>query len=383
MNKTLSLFDRRVRYVIAASLLMVSTVVIPALVSAAQVTERSIALSSASVGATGVSYNLKFTAVGVANSIVLDFCSNSPVIGSACTSPTGMVVTGADSASAGVTDTVGTGHQVVITKDVAADEDVDVVITGINNPTDEGSLYARIVTFTTANAGNYTSADPTNGDANPFVDTGGVALSITPTIGVSGTVQESMTFCVSKAPPTENCGGTNPPNVELGEDVGGELALSAGALSTDSIYTQISTNAVSGAVVRMKSNAVGCGGLLRAGATGDCDIAPALTAGTGGTSIALGQAKFGLLTGTAAGAGGSANGTYQASGTYNDTNYEFNYVTGDATGVTSTYGDELLNTDGAPANNQNMELTFGASIDNSTPAGSYSTDLSMIAVGKF
>jgi hypothetical protein len=60
-----------------------------------------------------------------------------------------------------------------------------------------------------------------------------------------------------------------------------------------------------------------------------------------------------------------------------------NYVSGDATGVTSTYGDPILNTAGAPANNQNMPLTFAASINNNTPAGDYSATLGLIASGTY
>jgi hypothetical protein len=59
------------------------------------------------------------------------------------------------------------------------------------------------------------------------------------------------------------------------------------------------------------------------------------------------------------------------------------YVSGDATGVTSTYGDPILDTAGAPVNNMGMPLTFGASAANDTAAGLYSADLSLIATGKF
>lgn len=384
MNKTLLLFDRRVRYMIAASLLILSTVVIPVLASAAQVTERSVQLSSSSVNATGVEYQINFTAVGAADAVVVDFCNDSPVIGDSCTAPTGMVVTGAASTDPDVTAVTGTGHQLDITTDITADEDVSLDITGINNPTETGPLYARIVTFTTANAGNYSSADPDNSGANPYVDAGGVALSITDTIGVSGVVQESMTFCVTKTAPTANCANAdgNLPVVELGETVGTQKALTAGALSTDSIFSQISTNAAGGAVVHLKSNAEGCGGLIRAEDTNACDIEPSPMTGT----IAAGDALFGVRANTAAGVvGADPFGTFQpaATSSYNTTDYRFNYVDGDATGVTSTYGDPFLDTDDAPVSNQNMEITFGASVSNATPAGSYSTDLSMIAVGKF
>jgi hypothetical protein len=59
-----------------------------------------------------------------------------------------------------------------------------------------------------------------------------------------------------------------------------------------------------------------------------------------------------------------------------------NFVDG-TTGVTSTYGDSLLDTANLPVNNKNVQITFGASVSNLTPAGLYSADLSLIATGKF
>lgn len=52
-------------------------------------------------------------------------------------------------------------------------------------------------------------------------------------------------------------------------------------------------------------------------------------------------------------------------------------------GVTSPFGDRFLETAEAPANNKNMALTFGVAASNNTPAGNYSADLSLIAVGTF
>lgn len=173
----------------------------------------------------------------------------------------------------------------------------------------------------------------------------------------------------------------NAPTLALGEDVGdGVIALTSSAVSTGDIYSQISTNAATGAIVSMKSNATGCGGLLLAGSPGACNIGPALALGIGN-----GDALFGVKVATdAAGdivTGGT--GALQASGAYDGTDFKMNYVSGDATGVTSIYGDPILNTNSLPVNGKNMKLTFGASVANTTAAGKYSADLSMIATGKF
>lgn len=384
MNSISKLFDfKRIGYVAAVFAVLLSTV-LPSLAFAAQITERSIQLSNSSVSATNVTYKINFkaaAAAATAGAFVVDFCSNSPVIGQTCSAPGGFSAAGAASATVGFTDVEKTATKLVITGTIEAEDEVSVDVTGIVNPSAAAPLYARIVTFDTdAHADAYTSTVPGAGK----IDEGGVAMSITPTVGVSGAVLESLTFCVAKNAISLNCNlaGNEAPTLKLGETVGDSVALIPTALSTGTLNTQISTNALSGAVVRLKSSATGCGGLLRAGAPSACDIAPALTG-----DIAIGEPKFGVKTATATDTIGydDAIGAFQpvtGSG-YNNSTYALNYIGTNATGVTSTFGDPFLDTDNAPANNKNMQLTFGASVSNSTPAGMYSTDLSLIASGKF
>lgn len=375
--------------VVGGALLMVA--LLPAIAAAAQITERSIALSSSSAGANGVTYEVNFTAATDAGAVVIDFCSNTPLIGQDCTAPAGFSVSSAASATAGYTINAAetTANHIVLdtTIDVSEESLVDFALTGVRNPDDAGSLYARIVTYDTAGnaAANYVS--PTDlGEG--VVDEGSVAISITPTIGVSGAVLETMTFCVANKAITENCGNAgipeNAPILALGETVGDTVALTTD-VSEGSIFTQLSTNAANGAIIRLKSNAAGCGGLLRAGAApGTCDIAPASP--DNGLGINEGEAKFGVKVVAAADPlmeGGSPSGTFRPFGIYNDSTFALNFVQGEETGVTSTYGDPIIDTNNAPINNRNMELVFGAAISNDTPAGLYSADISLIATGKF
>lgn len=378
--------DQRARRIFAAGMLLVATfvpVVMPSLVSAAQVTERSIALSSSSKAATGVNYTINFTAIEAADAFVVDFCENSPIVGQACTAPAGFDVGTPTSSSTGVTGVAevadaSPNNTLRVTKEIAADEDVSVVVAGITNPSSAGPLYARIVTYDTETHANaYTSTNLGTGN----VDDGGVAISITDTVGVSGAVLETLTFCVADEAITANCGNagsSTAPVIKIGETIGSTVALDAGVVSSGNIFTQISTNAVNGAVVRLKSNTA-CGGLKRVEAT-TCDIAPALTGG-----VAAGQARFGVRAVATANTGTNPNGIFQVvdGSNYNDSTYALNYLADNSSGITSAFGDPFLDTDGAPANGKNMQLTFGASISNSTPAGLYSTDLSMIATGKF
>lgn len=363
---------------IGAVVFAMAVLLLPTIVAASQLTERSFTLSSSSAAATNVSYEVTFTSVGSAGAFVVDFCSNTPVIGQPCTPPTGLSVASVSSATAGFTDVADLDTNTLrVTGTVPAATEITVALDGINNPTSAGVMYARIVTYDTpTNANSYTSIGLGSGS----VDDGGAALSITDSIGVSGAVLETMTFCVSGDIISADCSGTQAPVITLGETTGDITALSSSAVSTGTIYTQISTNAARGAVISLKSGAIGCGGLIRSSDTSACDI---VAAGT--NDITAGQARFGVKAAAASDTGTDPNGILQTvtgSG-YNDTSFTLNYVIGDALGITSTFGDPFLDTDGAPANNKNMALTFGASISNSTPAGLYSADLSLIASGKF
>ena len=384
------LFNRQVAFFAVVGALLLA-IILPIIASAAQLTERSIALSSSSVNAKDVSYEIKFKAtagVATAQAFVVDFCSNTPLIGEECTAPVGFDAGAVDTetASTAVAPLGSSENTVVVTKTIAANDAVVVQLDGIDNPTVVGPIYARIITYNTAvNAELYEATEASNADANR-IDEGGAAIQITNTIGVSGAVLESLTFCVSGADDIgENCvptdAGLDAPTLKLGEEVGDLVALSAGIVSEGSIYTLLSTNAATGAVVSLKSSTVGCGGLMRFGANPatECDIKPAVTGGVTDT----GGAKFGVKTTTAAGVGDEANGELRPTGGYSNSTFALGWVIGDATGVTSTFGDPFLDTNNKPANNQKMELVFGATVTNNTPAGLYSADLNLIATGKF
>lgn len=374
---SLRLIDRRAG-VLAIAFAMLLATVASAFASAAQISTRSIALSSSSAGAEEVSYQIKFTSVQSAGAFAVQFCSNTPLIGEACTKPGGLDLTAAASTTSGFTDVTAVDDDddniIVVAGTINATTAITVDVTDIVNPSAAGTMYARIVTYDTkAHALDYTDTVLGSG----VRDQGSVALAITPTIAVSGAVLENLQFCVARVTITADCGDAgalnHEPTLVLGEDVGsGIIALTPSNVSTGVLYTQLSTNAVGGAVVSLKSNAP-CGGLMLGG-TGACHIAAAETGG-----IANGEAKFGLKTAASStGTGDHASGLLQAVSPYNSSTYAL-----EATGVSSTYGDAFLNTNGQTANNQNMAVTFGASIANNTPGGKYSAELSMIATGTF
>jgi len=391
---SLKSFNRRVGSLFAVAALVLATVtpgLVPAFASAAQISERSVELSSSSKGATGVAYTVKFTPSASAGAVVLNFCSNTPLLGATCDVPTGFdahsaTATGYTVARTTAAEADTENNAIVLTGSISAAA-TTINLEGVTNPSAAAPLYVRIATYDTeAHALLYTdtTVDTTAGKQ----DTGSAAVSITDSVGVSGAVLETMTFCVAgnvinqpNCTTTDNGGQLKAPTLKLGQTTGDVVALDSNFLSEGNIYSQLSTNAVGGAVVNLRSSTVGCGGLFRAGRPDDteCNIKPALNSG-----VAAGQAKFGVKTNTAVGVG-TSNGTLQpaAGSIYSNSAYALNYVNGDGSGVTGPFGDPFLDTDGNPASNMGMQITFGASIAPNTPAGLYSADLSLIATGKF
>lgn len=378
ISRTASIMSSRAMKCSLTALLVLASLVWPALVSAAQVSQRSISLSSSSINATNVTYQVNFTAIDAADAFVIDFCSNSPTVGQTCTVPQGFDVSAVVSQTSGFTQTSALdANTLVVTGNLTVGGSVAVALEGVTNPSTPGSLYARVITYDSAvNAGAYISEDVGMGS----IDEGGFAMAITDTVGVSGAVLESLTFCLSGSAIAADCSNVTPPSIQLGTAVGSATVLSPDIVSTGVVYAQLSTNAASGVIVRLTSAARDCGGLTRLGAPGACDIAPALQGG-----IVAGQAKFGVKAGIASDTGPSPSGVLQpvAGSGYGADAFALNYAVGSATGVTSPFGDPFLDTSGAAVNNKNIPLTFGASVSNTTPAGLYWTDVGLIAAGRF
>ena len=388
--------NRRVGSLFAVAALVLATItpgLVPAFASAAQLTERSVELSSSSKTSTGVEYKVTFTETTAgAGAVVLDFCSDSPLTDATCGVPAGFNVSAAT--ASGFTPsalTAARNNARVFTGTLGGvGTPTAITVQGVTNPSDAGALYVRIATFDTeAHAQAYSSS--TASTATGAVDQGSAAVSITDSVGVSAAVLETMTFCVSGIQiKGDNCttteaDNTTPtaltaPTLKLGEPTGGVIALDQSALSQGSIYTQLSTNAVGGAAVNLKSSN-NCGGLKRASVS-TCDI---VAANTTEGNAAIGQARLGVAVDPADVAPG-ALGTYAIAGGgspfYNLTDFKLNYTSGGASGVTSPFGDPVLAST-STISNKNAKITFAASVNAQTPAGLYSNDYSLIATGKY
>lgn len=396
-------------------------------VSADQFSDRSIQMSDSSVSGgsitsgvgsgTAVTYRLTFTPANTAQSMVIDFCSNDPIMNDTCTAPTGMNAGSATVSNVsgnlggtGWTITPGTS-QIRLASDANTSHDIvgattQIVNLGaITNPSAVGTFYARIYTYANNTFGAYSSATNVG---NNVVDYGGIALSTTNVITITARVQESLTFCVTSADPTSwtttnDCSDTqvssNLPALILGH--GSPTAvLDANTIDRGNVYSQLSTNATNGAVINMH-NSNACAGLSADGGT-TCSI-PAINSGAATPSaMAAGTAAFGLFVSTST---LSTNGVGTISPTlaYNDGTHNAtvdNYYGMDNTttaaqntspiSVPSTYTGRVTDTLGStvaystgPTYRVNTAYTFAATSALTTPAGIYTANLSLIATGTF
>ena len=204
---------------VASAVALTVAAVIPLLTNsadAAQVTARSIKMGKSQASATDTTYTVGFTIPTTASvgGVVVTFCSNSPIIGIACTAPAGMDVNPSNGLV--VANTTGLSG---FTKNAATDANTLVftngtpqAITGpqavtfdmgstggsdgVTNPSTVGTFYARILTFDTqANAAAYSDASATI--PTGVIDYAGTALSINAVIDVTALVQETLNFAVT------------------------------------------------------------------------------------------------------------------------------------------------------------------------------------------
>jgi hypothetical protein len=205
------------------------------------VDSRSITLETSEGAAAGVIYTVDFTTDNQGTIqlewIVIEFCSNSPIIGETCTAPAGLDINEAaltinnevgidtdftvDQASSDantliLTDASPTTTPLNDSTTVSFDLGASGTTDGIDNPTnDNETFYARILLYD----------DDTDDQGSAYTDTapgdrtydGGIALSTAQPITVSARVQEVLTFCVGTHITTVgDCSSISGSSIDLG-----------------------------------------------------------------------------------------------------------------------------------------------------------------------
>jgi hypothetical protein len=383
---------------IAATLVALGALVpavVPMVSADQQVQTRSIEMSDATVSKSGVDYVVTFTPTTTdADSLVIDFCNNSSIIGGTCTvDGTSIITTGATyTAGTGmpagwVRDTTATGH--VSTNVMLKDNSgtganklgtsaITFTISGITNPTFTGTFWARVYTYADDSFGSTTTAYASAASIGDDLDYGGFALSTIDLINISATVMETLTFCINKTTIGAACSGLTP-GVALTLGTGSPtkvLSTTTGVGSEDNAFLQVSTNALTGVVVKMKSHNT-CAGLSRNGGTDGCPIAAIGV--TPNNLTAANQALFGVNA-AADTPLGSTIGTFTPDAPYNTADYAMDTTSGND--PTAGGGTKLAHTPSAAADLGGV-LTFNAEAAATTPAGVYTADESLIATGTF
>ncbi|MGB4967197.1 MAG: hypothetical protein WBO35_03260 [Candidatus Saccharimonadales bacterium] len=411
MNIKTNVFGRSVTAAMALALLVGTAS--PALLGpkafAAQVQTRSIKMSDSTPGASGVTYQLSFMNSPTATQeLVIEFCTDTPLVGATCdtTDTTHLPTLTGAAVSAGTLTTPATNQLQVKGLTISASSTFTLDFTGVVNPTYTGTFYARLVTFDGVNDSDAYTGGATTGSYNDY---GGFALSTVQQVTITARVMETLTFCVSGEPidnvtagsdavVRSGCVQAQTPAVDIGS--GTPKVLSAAQIDADSAWTQLSTNATGGAIIRMKAtNACANAGLSSTGGAA-CSI-PGLpgsaTNGSVASAMTPGTAAFGLFVADSTATTGVANSTgalVLGDANYNDgTNintaspsslfYGMDRQSGTgAQGVMTVYGDPIAASTG-PVSQENNELVFAATASLTTPAGIYTGNEILIATGTF
>jgi hypothetical protein len=376
----------RAGYSVAAVVLSAAAtlpVLVPQSAGAAQLSARFIKLSSSANGATDTVYSVGFTptVTTAIKGIVVEFCSNSPIIGDACTALSGagfntnfasLVLANQTNISGFTVDTTNSTSSRVILLNGAGGAVATTPATvdlgtgtassdGLTNPTTTNTtFYARIFTYnSTAGAQAYASATP-----GAHIDDGGIALSTAAQLTVTAKVQETLVFCVYT---NANCAGGGTA-VTLG-DANGVLSNTATSYQSTAKF-QLASNAQTGVNVRMKGDV-----LCRV--AGSC-VSSANTITSQGTTCTADSTtttveQFGFRIATA-GTSVTAAVPYNCSAG----NHTF-----DTANVNTTFGQSIATT--AAPNDPTVDTTmeFSAKSATTTEAGIYTSTLTFIATGTY
>lgn len=382
---------------------------------AAQLTSRSLTLSSAIPGGSSITYTYGFTIPTATTVLGIKFQACTAAIGT-CSAPTGLSfssrVIGSPTGFTGTSfavDTTGandcTPSASVICINRASGTDTSgartVPFTTITNPsTTNSTFFTRITTYSDD---DYEVADT--------LDAGTVASAVTQTLTIAARIQEILNFCIGSTAvndattsPGANCAAISGTTVDLG-------TLDSSAVNTSPVSTgsdgnntngiaMLRTNAASGATVSYKSiQASGTnhlGALRVSGAScnaGTVNTDQCITsAGTTQTAFVAGTEMFGMSIGGINCGSTTAYTCTFASGTYNlqrDTAYDGlgsnTYGTSDAQGYawdeTGTL-DQVASSAGA-VDDESLILIFAATPNAVTPTGSYQTQADFIVVATY
>ena len=205
---------KKIKFIIPILLVIISPLINAQIVLADdEVSSRSVALSNSSSGATSnylVSFILNNHTTPL-STIVIQFCSNSPLTNEPCDLPIGMNTTASvlnkEIGNSGfVLDNTTNGTLLLSRGASIPNGQLNYYqFINITNPTYNGEYFARVMTFATAD----TSA--------PDIEYGGFAIAITPSLTINTAVPPYISFCLAVTIPNLSCSDMDGDSLDLGD----------------------------------------------------------------------------------------------------------------------------------------------------------------------
>jgi hypothetical protein len=334
------------------SVLLICALLLAALPSAyaAQLTSRSLDIASSQAGAsTSYTLNFKIATPGLLGSIRAQFCSNDPLIDTACTAPAGFNLAGAAlSAQSGETgfgiDPLTTANVLILsrTPSAALSQAASYTLQGVVNPSSVGSYYIRLQTYASADA------------SGPATDYGGLAFSINSQVSISTEVPPFLLFCTAITIPATDCGSASGDYINFGEP-------SASAARSGQSQMVVATNAENGYVISLSGTTLTSGNNVIAAMLGDISRP--------------GRAQFGLNlranSQPAVGSDPAGPGIGQPTSTYNQPNF-FSFISND-----------VLASAAAASEPRKYTVSYIINVPAGQPPGVYVATMTYIASGSF
>ncbi|HIA91978.1 TPA: hypothetical protein EYO12_02570 [Candidatus Saccharibacteria bacterium] len=414
-------------------------------VDAAQLDQRSIAISDSRVSAVGVTYTHEFyfnpgdtTTVADFEGYTLEFCSNSPIPSDACTATEGLDVPDFDTDNDGdvsdnvtltvetddnsgfasptdvsadwsfdeeaITDTLRSdGTTLVIEHSTSANYSTEryVRITlspvdataDIINPSDTagannfGSFYARLYADNDADAQDLTSS---------YEDDGGIAMSTVDTLTITARVQEVLEFCVgdTDAATTNDCDDISGNDIDMG--VLDSTSVNTASAEDSNAYAMIRTNAANGATISYFADAGqdvnddGGGGVGGANDTNDgylskngADCTDGAASQVNGCINAVGATEAAIVAGTE-NFGMTISSIDVTNGTTSNLAEDAEYDTpAQYTFVANDLTADTIASSSTVLDDEMLVIDFGGTAAITTPTGVYNTSIVYIATSSF
>jgi hypothetical protein len=341
---------RTLLYGIAVSLLVLGQCYAPR-AGADELVPRSLTVSDSLGAAHNVTYKVSvgIATTAIVGSIRIQLCSNTALVDDSCVAPFGFDASSTTLATqAGATgfalSTSSTANELILTRPPAIQAPVTATyeFPNITNPSNEGSYYARVLTYASSNA------------SGPYIDAGGLAFAINPSLGVSAEVPPYLTFCVGETITNFDCTTATEAFSDLGD-------LAPNLTSAATAQMMVATNASNGYSAWVMGNTMTSGNNVIAAMTGQ--------------TVQKGVAQFGLnLRANASpniGADPTGPGVGAVAAGYNQSNH-YRFATGD-TVVTSP----------APDNFRKYTISYVVNVPPDQPGGVYSTTLTYVCLANF